>query len=70
MDAPAADGTDRVTRTVLDLTKAVKGGTTVNFKDAAAETKPPEKAKEAETPPPFINPEAEVPAEGEKKESN
>jgi hypothetical protein len=66
-DDTAADGTDRITRTVLDLTKAVKGGTTVNFKDAAAETKPAENEKEAATPPPFIKPEAEVPAEGEKK---
>jgi hypothetical protein len=69
-DDTAADGTDRITRTVLDLTKSVKGGTTVNFKDAAAETKPTEKAKEAETPPPFIKPEAEEPEEGGKKESN
>ena len=66
-DDTAADGTDRVTRTILDLTKAVKGGTTVNFKDAAAETKPGEKPKEPEAPVPQIKPEAEVPAEGEKK---
>ena len=67
-DDTAADGTDRITRTVLDLTKAGKGSTTVNFKDAGGETKPEEKAKEAATPPPFIQPEAEVPEGGKKAE--
>jgi hypothetical protein len=71
-DDTAADGTDRVTRTVLDLTKAVKGNTTVTFKDPTAETKPAETAKEPEAPAPQIKPEVEVPeakvpAEGEKK---
>jgi len=65
-DDTAADGTDRITRTVLDLTKAGKGSTTVNFKDAGGEKKPEEKAKEPVVPPPFIQPEAVVP-EGEKK---
>jgi hypothetical protein len=70
-DDTAAEGVDRVTRTVLDLTKAVKGGTTVTFKDDAAKKQAePEKPKEPEAPTPQIKPEVEVPAEGEKKESN
>jgi hypothetical protein len=75
-DDTATDGTDRVTRTVLDLTKATKAVITVTFKDGAAAptttaspaTKANGKAKEPETPPPFIKPEAEVPEEAKKKE--
>ena len=45
-DDTAAEGVDRIARTVLDLTKAVKGGTTIAFKDDPNK-KPaePEKAK-------------------------
>jgi hypothetical protein len=66
-DDTAADGTDRITRTVLDLTKAVKGNTTVTFKDNPADPKPGEKPKEPEAPAPQIKPEADVPADGDKK---
>ena len=69
-DDTAAEGTDRIARTVLDLTKATKGSTTIVFKEAHADagTKPGEKdqPKEATTPPPQIKPEVEVP-EAEKK---
>jgi hypothetical protein len=58
-DDTAADGQDRVARTVLDLTKATKGSVTISFKDPA-----PEKAPEA-VPSPRIEPEVVVPAEGE-----
>lgn len=62
-DDTKAEGKVRVTRTVLNLTKATKGMVTVNFKGP-----PPEKAKAPETgpPPPFIEPEAEVPDDGAK----
>ena len=66
-DDTAVAGPDRVTRTVLDLTKAAKGATTVTFKDAPATAKQEEKAKPTEPPGPYIEPhiepEAEVPAE-------
>ncbi|MCW1926258.1 hypothetical protein OKA05_27135 [Luteolibacter arcticus] len=64
-DDTAAEGQDRVTRTVLDLTKATKATTTVTFKDTATDAKP--KAAEPVAPPPFIKPEVETPAEGGKK---
>lgn len=61
-DDTAAEGTDRIARTVLDLTKAVKGGTTVTFKDDPNK-KPaePEKPKEPAEPAPQIAPEVVVP---------
>ncbi|MEK7951782.1 hypothetical protein [Luteolibacter soli] len=70
-DDTAAEGVDRITRTVLDLTKAVKATTAVTFKDDATK-KPGEPAKQKEEPypdPPIpqIKPETEVPAEGATK---
>jgi hypothetical protein len=58
-DDTATEGTDRVTRTVLDLSKATKGSVTVPFRDPVTKPQPAAPAE----PSPRIDPEAIVPAE-------